>query len=80
MLCVNKLLHALYMYQQYTHTAIHITYFSPYCLISHKSNLSSSTHSSVTCGSVLCGDSGRFRFLNPLRMDVTSKNFLKKLN
>ena len=48
------------------------TYLSPYCFISHSSSLSSSTHSSVTCGSVLCGDSARFRLRSPLRMDVTS--------
>lgn len=46
--------------------------FSPMNLISHNSSLSSSTHSSLICGSVGCGDSARLRLRSPERIDVTS--------
>lgn len=54
------------------------TYLSPYCFISHNSSLFSSTHDSVTWGSVLWGVSSRFLLRKPLLIEVTSTREIKE--
>ena len=56
------------------------SYFSPNSLISHSSKRSSRVQVSVTLGSVILGDSGRFLSRKPLLWGVYFSNVQKKAN